>query len=94
MTRRTYHIVASFLFGATIAAIGCVPYYRPDLAAGHAEIIFKVASGLFMVGLLVAAAVSGSVHDVELNLAVVINCLLYGCVLFAVLQWRSRFRSR
>jgi hypothetical protein len=73
--------------GLVIAICGVMPYYRPDwVVGGGFDVLFKVMGAMFMVGLLVAALLSGNVHGASLAIAVFVNWLLYGVGVFMILN--------
>jgi hypothetical protein len=77
----------SLVIGLAIAICGSMPYYRPDLVVGgRFDVLFKVTGAMFMVGLLVAALLSGNVHNASLAIGVVVNWLLYSLSLFVILK--------
>jgi len=95
MRRNERHLIRklsiALVIGLVIAICGAMPYYRPDLVVGGSfDWFFKGAGAMFMVGLLVAALLSGNVHNASLAIGVVANWLLYGLGLFVVLKGRKK----
>lgn len=85
-----YRILISAGTGFVITALSSVPYFYMGAEFGRVgDTLAEAISVLYLPGLFLAMVLSGNVHGGSLQVAFLLNFLLYGLVSLTLLWWRA-----